>query len=242
MPADSESTPRRRPWRKVAWLAAALAAVVVTHSWLLTALANLLIADHPRPTADYTVLFLENVSGANAPLFDAAAAAVADAPHRKILLIEPRPRRMQHYGILPTAIADSRRELTARGVPDAAVEELDGPADDFWQAARLLDKWLADRPHAEIEIYGNRFGSRNWTAIAGRVISADASHRVFFRPFTAREFDEHNWWNNRDGWKSFMFAHLDLLYTRIHGEPEPYVSPWTPENFTRELAAARDRE
>jgi hypothetical protein len=216
------------------------AAIWLIHPWLLQGLAKLAVADDPRPDAEYLVLYADQ-AGANYQRFYAAAAESLRAnPQRTIILIEPRPHSLEKYGILPSFSAISRRELTSRGVADSAIRTLDGTASDFWRATRLLGQWLQDHPKGKAEFYADRFQGRNLTCAAGQVLEPSLANRVFFHTLPSPQYDESNWWRSRDGVKALMFAHLALIYTRFHGEPEAFSPNWNPDDYARELETKCD--
>ena len=59
------------------------------------------------------------------------------------------------------------------------------------------------------------------------------------RALPRRQFDEHNWWRDREGVKAFMFAMLELGYYRWHGERRHTGPRWNPDEYQRQLIEAR---
>ena len=129
-----------------------------------------------------------------------------------------------------------------RGVADSAIRTLDGTASDIWCAARVLGQWLQDHPDAQVEFYEDRFQSRNLSCAAGQVLESSIANRVFYHALPDPRYDETNWWRSRDGVKAFMFAHLSLIYTGFHGEPEEFNPSWNPDDYARDLETKRGLE
>jgi hypothetical protein len=224
----------RRRITKLSALGILFATACFFHPWLLQGLAMLVVADNPKSAAPYLVLYNDSVAGDIYRIYDAAAKAYREDPRRRILLIEPRAYTLQRCDILPGFVALSRRELSARGVADSAMEEINGAAPDFWHAVRSLKNWLQNHPETEAVFYCFRFESRYRSYVVRQVLVPDLAGRVSFYAIPALDYDETNWWKSRNGVKDCMFAHLLLLYARFHGEPEDYVSSWNPDEFKRE--------
>jgi hypothetical protein len=205
------------------------------HPWLLEGLAKLVIVNNPRSTAGYLALFSPEVRGDYYLNFDAAAAAYREDSHRQILLIKPQPTILEKHGILPGFVEASRRELASRGVEDSAIETIPANAANAWDAARSLGEWLQKNPGAEVVYIGERFENGLLSCIVRQVLRPELAERITYFAMPPLDFDETNWWQNRDGVKTVMFSCLSLLYIRCQGAPDAYRPRWDPDDYARRL-------
>ena len=133
--------------------------------------------------------------------------SIARTPARRILLIPRRPGRLVELGILSSFATLGRRELARRGVPEAAVEEVQGAAADQWEEAELLAAWLQAHPAATVAVFCSPLGSRHLRYILDRAAApADAVRARVVVPHDA-DHDATNWWQiprRRQGLHAFL--------------------------------------
>ena len=136
-------------WRwRVGLAAAAALGVWLGHGWLLGGLASPLMSTQSADGVAALALWGGERGAEGVHAFDAAAAFYRQDPSRHILLIGRRGGRLVELGILAPFATLARRELTSRGVPEAAIEGLPATAADQWDEAQLLAAWLsAPRRH-----------------------------------------------------------------------------------------------
>ncbi len=211
-------------WRGGLAAAAALG-VWLGHGWLLGGLAAPLASSQSADGAAALALWGGERGADGVHAFDAAAAFYRQDPSRHILLIGRRGGRLVELGILAQFATLARRELTSRGVPEAAIEGLPATAADQWDEAQLLAGWLQAHPAATVAVYCNPLGSRQVRFILDRVAApADAARaRVVVPPEADR--DVRNWWKTRAGIKNFGLSWLELAFTWCRGRQRPVVQP-----------------
>lgn len=134
-------------WRwRVGLAAAAALGVWLGHGWLLGGLAAPLMSTQSADGVAALALWGGERGAEGVHAFDAAAAFYRQDPSRHILLIGRRGGRLVELGILAPFATLARRELTSRGVPEAAIEGLPATAADQWDEAQLLAAWLQATP------------------------------------------------------------------------------------------------
>ena len=223
---------RRKALRRLAILSVALGGLALLHPFVLRGLGALLTVD--EDAAEATHILLAGGDGR----FDAAAALVRENGRRRVLIIRFRPSHLVRLGILPSHEVLCRRELAGRGVPDEVIESVPGEARNEWQAATLLDGWLAQRPEARVAVLCDRFKGRQerWVLDAALTDGRAAQVRVWGLP--DRRFDETNWWKTRRGVKEVFVSLLGLTYTWTGGGREPQAPDWDPDDYERGLREA----
>ena len=129
--------PASMRWRVALVLAIVLAAGL-GHAPLLRLLVRPLRSEQSIAGARYLVLQGDERGVHDSYNFTAAAQFYQADTTRQILLLEWRPGRVVELGLLRSFAALGRQELARMGVPDAAVEVIDGQAADPWEVARRL--------------------------------------------------------------------------------------------------------
>ncbi len=224
--------PRRsgRWTRRLAVLGALLLVAGLAHPLVLRALGRVLVVDQPCEAPSHVLL----IGGDSA--HDRAAELLRDDPRRRVLLIPWRPGRLTRVGLLPPAHQIARRALLERDVPAEAIHVLQGQARSQWQAARLLDDYLAAHPRAEVVVLCDRFASRRHRLVLDRVLDPRRAQRMSVRGLRDRRYDETDWWRVRRGAKEFLTAGIVLTHAWLAGETPP-APEWDPDEYERELVS-----
>ncbi len=205
-------------WRwRLGLLAAVVLAVWLGHGPLLRGVAAPLVCEQTADGAATMVLRGDERGVTGFRGFDAAEAFYHQAPGRHILLIGRRPGRLVELGILSSFTTLGRRELSLRGVPDAAVEVIPAAAADPWEEAELLAAWLRGHPTVTVAVFCDPLGSRHTRYILDRVASPAeaAAARIVVSHDSCH--DATNWWKTRAGVKDFMLSWLEMAYTWRQG-------------------------
>lgn len=221
-------------WRKrlCVWgLAAAfLAGLWLFRSSLLRAAAWPLVTDEPADEAS-ALCIDPDCDG----VFDVAAALARQEPSRRVLLVAPPPLRVVQMGLVPSWEEICRRELAARGGCHERFVIVGPPAQDAWQHAERLARWLSENPDCQLLVLCDRFDSARRRAILHRVLGPEAS-RVRVRGLPRWTYDESNWWQSRKGWKRFADAWLVRLHAACMGPPAELPPPLTLAEFDERVA------
>lgn len=216
-----------------------LACVWFWHAAILQNIAWLLIVDRQQAQPDWVCIRTEDgLSCDGDRCYDRAAQLYREDTLRGILLIEPYPTRLVQIGVLPCFEAISRCQLEARGVPNKAVFVITGKAENPWQEARLLDRWLEDRSRTRVLLLCNRFESRRWRIVLDTVLQPDHAARVGILALPDRRYDETDWWKSRRGVKGFFYGCLALAYAWFQGEDVSPRELWDPDDYQRMLKRA----
>ncbi len=223
-----------RRWRKrlFAWglVAGVVAGLWVFRAVLLRGAAWALVADEACPDAT-AVSFDPDCDG----VFDILAGLVRQDRSRRVLLVAPLPLRVAQVGLVPGWEEICRKELQTRGISDRALVVISPPAQDAWQHAERLARWLNEHPHEKLLVLCDRFDSARRRAILHRVLEAEA-RRVRVRGLPRFTYDESNWWQSRRGWKRFADAWLLRLHTACVGQPPERPVPLDLAEFERMVA------
>ena len=223
---------KRRRWKVMQRLVVASALVACACFWhkaVLEGTASLLVVHQQQPGFDHIL-----VLGGDR-CHDAAARLQHEDPSRRIVLIEEYPNRLVRIGILPSFTMSSRQELAKRGVPAEVVEVIGGEVGNKWAAARLLQRWMNERPGARLLVLCDRFKSRYHRYVLDATLDSQVAARVSVRGLPNRRYNETNWWKSRHGVKSFGFAYLRLAYVWWQGENPSVYREWNPDDYERML-------
>jgi hypothetical protein len=211
---------RRRKYLAAAAAIAILA--ILLHAPLLRGLAGFLVTAPTADEADYIgVLDWWNAPDGDRS-YDTAARLLGGTKNAKafrgILVVEFQPGRLEQIGAVPTFVELTRRELTARGVPQRAVSVLHSDACGDWSTARALSGWLRERPDATIVLLCDQFRSAHLRYALDRVLDSTQSQRVRVHPLPDRRYDATNWWKSRCGFRAFGFAWLIRIHGWLYGD------------------------
>jgi hypothetical protein len=199
---------------------------------ILRSVARFLVVPDRPAAADYVLVN----DGDNR--FDAAAQAYHAGLGRRILVIERRPGRLERLGILPTAGALARRELTARGVPEEAVTVLRTERGSTWDRARTLRAWLEGQPPIHLLVLCDRLGSRSLRHVFQNALPHEAFSRVGWRPLAREKYDETNWWRQKEGVHELFLAYLGYAAIVFRGEDRAEWIEWDPDEYENQLGRA----
>lgn len=209
-----------RRWRyRLLLCGTVLLCLCLFHAPLLRLLAAALVVEVPSVAV---VVEVPSVAVDALVVFDGdgccdRAARSFHAGHAStLLLIEPRPRRLQRLGILPSDVELRTQELRRLGVPKDTLVVLPGSAGNDWAAVRRLGTWLSGHPSARVTLLCDPFGSRRLSYILHQVLGAEAS-RVGLQPIPPRQYDPANWWQQGAGMNAFAAAYLRLGYAWFCG-------------------------
>jgi hypothetical protein len=218
----------RSRWRRRLVLALLLlGCLYLLRAPILRGLAGLLIVDERVTSADYIVLPDEDRFYADsAHLYHAGLAP-------QILLIWNHTRRLERLGIIDSFEVRAWRALKARGVPQQAVVVTHQKGFTDWDSARNLGGWLAQHPHATVTLVCDRLGSRRLRLILDQVLEPTASQRVSVRALAAREYDESNWWQRKEGLLGFFNSVVCLGYVYCCGEGTGSWHEWDADGYEK---------
>lgn len=216
---------RCRWLRRLSLLLAAMLALYVARAPLLTAVAAGLVMQPATASADWAL-----VLGGDR-CFEQVAQLFHSGTIRGVLLIEFMPSRLVRIGVLPPDEELARRELTKHGVPESAIEVVRGRATSFWEAARNLDSWLADRADDRLIITCARFAGREQQLKLSRVFVSERTERLGWLPLVDRRYDETNWWTRKEGVLDVFNSYASLAYVWINGEQPSTWREWDPDRW-----------
>ena len=199
---------------------------------LLEAAAGILIVDQTPGDVDYVL-----VQGGH-DCYDEAASLHHEVPSRRILLLAPRPGRLQRLGILSTFEDDGQRALEARGVPRDAVEVIAWKPGDPPIPTDRLGVWMEAHPQGRILLLCDRFGSRCQRRALDSRLEPDLAARIAVRGMPDRRYDETNWWQSRRGAKEWVLKGMVLAYVWCRGEDAEDPQDWDPSEYERALRVA----
>lgn len=223
----------KRGWRR--WYTGLLVALAVGSCLylfrepVLQGVGGYLVVDEPA-AADYAVLV-----GRSDGCYDRAAQLYHSGSVSGILVVEPRPDRLQRLGFLPLFTTLSQRELTAHGVPASAVTVVPGETRTDWDRARRLRAWLQGHPSDGLVILCERFDTRRFRFILDTILGADYAARVHLLALPHEPYDERNWWKNRLGFAHVFDCYVSLAYVRLWGEDRMQWRDWDPEYYQKRL-------
>jgi hypothetical protein len=145
--------------------------------------------------------------------------------------LEPWPRRVVELGIVPSFEQMVRRELTGRGVSNAAIVTLRGKVRDDWESARLLGSWLQQNPAAEVVMLCDRFHSGRVRYVLDSELGRPLAAQVRILAVANPDYDPACWWCSRQGVKDVMYGWLGLAYAWEQGPQRSAPLRWTAEQY-----------
>ena len=239
-PAVSTPLYTSRPWwRRKIVVGIVLAAVLIAfHAPLLRAIGGYLIVDEPTERSARVVLFSDTISDPGA--LDAAAKLYRDGAAAGILACESPPSRAVEVGAWPDETVRLRAELTARGVPAAAIEELPGRSKSTWDAAREIGQWLAGHQDQRLIVLSSLFRGRLERRVLASVLQPQAMAAIHFLALPST-LTADNWWRSRDGLQEVFQEYARWAFLVCHGESTPCAKPWSYDDVLNSLPAAQDQ-
>jgi len=156
----------------------------------------------------------------------------------RVILLEPRPRRLVRDGLQPTFAQLARQELERQGIAAGQVSTVDVGSRTFWEDARAVGGWLEEHPGEELVLLCEPFKTAAHRWILDQTLLPADARRVHVRSLPSRQFDVAYWWRSRLGVKTFMFSALGFLYGRLHGEDYQRPETWDPDAYEARLKAS----
>jgi len=239
-PADNAPRLIPRPWwRRKLVIGIVLAGVLFAfHGPLLRAIGGYLIVDELAEHSSRAVLLPDTISDSGA--LDVAAKLYRDAVVAGILVCESPPSRAVEVGAWPDEAVRLRAELTARGVPAAAIEELPSRSRSTWDAARGIDHWLAAREDQRLIVLCVPFRGRHERRVFAAVLQPRALAAVHFMALPST-LTADNWWRSRDGLQEVFQEYARWAFLVCHGESTPCAKSWSYDDVLNSLPAAQDQ-
>jgi hypothetical protein len=206
-----------RTARRLIVVAVLVGGLWLAHGWLLYVAARPLVCDEPYSEATFLFLQGSEYGIEGAELLPGVVAWQQQSAARRILLLDPAPRRAAELGVVQSFAALARKELRRQGIPDAAILTLSTAACDDWDKAHFLAGWIAEHAGAKTAILSSRFHSGKQRLVFRRVLGEEAA-RVSIVACPSPDYDERSWWHSRPGVRAFMFAWIDRGYLSWQGE------------------------
>ncbi len=235
----TEQTPVRSPrlWRRrLIVLGAIVAVLAIVHVPVLRAIGGFLSADDPVQAADCLVL-LPSVSGDSA-LAQKAAANVREGKSHAVLYFTMPANRGEQCGALPNFASEFRRQLLAGGLDAASIIVLPGPSRNSWEAARALDRWLAEHPQATVTVLCREFRGRYERHVLATQIDAARFQRVAFLTDYGTDGPS-KWWTSREAIQTVFQNFARLTFVVLNGESNPGATAWSYDDYLRTLPPAK---
>ena len=141
-----------------------------------------------------------------------AAAALYDAGLAgKVLLPTAQPGPEAEQGVRPVEDEVCRRVLTARGVPEKAIELLPDMVRSTRDEAAALARFVQARPGCTVAVVTHNFHTRRARLIFTRALAehADQLHMV---GIGTDHFDAGNWWQSEDGFRVYLTEYVKLVH------------------------------
>ncbi len=240
-PEKSLTARPKSRWKRPTLLAGAVLLTVLAalHVPLLRALGEYLIVDQP-PELGSRVVLLPDMLSEQAAL-EKTAQLYREHQAAGVLLCVPRPSRAAAVGAWP---AEERRildDLTALGVPPAAIENLPGRCATTWDAARGLDRWLAEHKDQRLIVLCETFHGRHERRVLALVMEPPAMAAVHFAalPGSASAAD---WWHSREGFQAVFQEYARWTFLVLQGESAPCVKSWSYDDLLKGLPPAEARQ
>jgi len=190
---------------------------LVTLFWLgkaplLKGMGSLLVCDKPVQPGDY--LFVIDCEGC----YDKAAGLYHAGTVPRVLLTKYKTNLLADLGVLPADDELAVQQLEARSVPRDAIDVLPGGVDSDWDRARRLEAWLGAHPEHEVTVLGPRLGSMRLRRIFLATLDRSDWQRVHWLGVPSPRYDEHNWWQCKEGVLAFFDGWAGLVSVGLWGE------------------------
>jgi len=205
--------------------AAFVAAIVVAHQYLLSGIAGWLVSEDRDPEGTWGLV----VDGDRCS--SVAAGLVQQGTLKHVLLISSPPGRLQQIGVLPAWDNVIRGELLRQDVPATVIETLHPGAEDGWDDAKTLERWLDRHPDQRVLVFRERFASQRQRVIYNRELSPQNRARVAIVALPDRRYDETNLWKGKVGIKAFFRQWFCLSCERLVGPRQPRKRSLTAQEY-----------
>lgn len=196
---------------------------------LLCGVARLIIVDEPSEAANYLLLLGGDHCQEQAVQF------YQDGAAHQVLLIERRPTRLHRMGIFPSFTERMHRELASRRVPERSITVLGGDVCNDWDAARCLGEWVSGRPQVQVRVLCDRFASRRIRFILDCVLERDVAAQVQVQGLPSRNYDESNWWHDKEGTVHLFNSWVGFAYCWSFGPDSEAWHEWDPKQYEESL-------
>jgi len=238
---DARSTSPRRGRlgrRRAALILAAVAALVLLfHRPMLRAAGRWLIAEEELGAAK--LLCLRSTDGTLPDGdfgYDSVLGLMQSRGLERVILLEPRPRRLVVDGLQKSFVERSQLELERRGVPGSAILVIHSRSRTVWDDARGIRGWLSEHPDERVVLFCSPFEGAARRRVLDCVLGPRDAARARVLGVPNARFDTDSWWRSRTGVKHWMFGALDLAYVWLHGEDREIPEPWDPDQYEARLA------
>jgi len=143
-----------------------------------------------------------------------AAAALYDAGLAgKVVLPSVQAAPEADQGVRPPEQKQTRRVLTARGVPETAIELL--PESETVRSTRdeaaALARFVQARPGCTVAVVTHNYHTRRARMIFTRAL-AERADQLCMVGIGTDYFDATNWWQSADGFRTFLSEYIKLVH------------------------------
>lgn len=184
---------RRSRLRWLIYLCLAAALLAAFHAPLLRGVWNFLVVAAPvHDKSDVLAVRVTDIQTVRA-VIDLYERGLVD----RVLLPPADLRTTDVLGLTEPTPVETRRELTARGVPEARIEDL--PTDGFSlrRAVHGAAAYLREHPDKRLTVVMPRLQGRYVRQVVGEVLDADLWERVAYFSVPPQQYDEAHWWTAR---------------------------------------------
>lgn len=237
---DTRQTCRkRRFYATTAALAAMLLVLVTFHAPILRAVVSPLIAPADDRPVDYVLISCSTEDLPPIALMRGLSNVAASSPEIRILLVQPAPSLLAHYGGQPRCDEFVVAHLLAHHFPRDRIETIPAAATTFWDEAAAIPVWLQQRPGTCVGVLAESIGSGNRQAIVRAVGNTSVADRIVVMPVEPIECNSRQWWKSRAGVQAVLLAMIERLQMTFFGRPQATVPTWDPDQYERDLLAGK---
>ena len=125
-------------------------------------------------------------------------------------------------------------------MPLAAIENLPGRYSTTWDAARGMDRWLAEHKDQRLIVLCETFRGRHERRVLASMIEPRAMAAVHFAalPGSASAAD---WWRSREGFQEVFQEYARWAFLLFQGESAACAKPWSYDDLLKGLPPAEAR-
>jgi hypothetical protein len=234
---------RRRSGRRWIFAGIVILLIVLLHRPLFFGLARITIVDQPATQGDYLWI----PAGGGLPMsdgryYDNVASLVGRSRERRVLLVTPPPNRLVEMGVVAPFMAETLRQLDARGIGEESVTVVLRKNDDARPETSLLQEWLEAQPGTRVTVLCDQFGTRHARLKLDRRLQPAEATRVSVVALRDPRFDDRDWWQSRAGTRHLLFAWIRLLYALAHDDQSPLRNSLSLEEYQRRFLATIGEE
>jgi len=193
-------------------LAAALSTIVL---WMLRAPVlqwatdSWVVSDPVEPADAVAVLGggLQTRPFASADLYNAGLV-------KTILILTPKPNRLEREGIVASHVDLNRAVLRKKGVPESAIVVIETEVQNTRDEAMAVRGWLQASGARKIIVVTETFPSRRTQWVFNKTLSSMGA-KVIVDPVPEVDFDYRRWWEDERGIVAFQNEVLKYAYYRL---------------------------